>query len=400
MTNVRPSSLVTFIHLLVRRRRVLSLSPMDIAPFALEQFFARYEFTTPHILCASDCESMSVAELLALAGESLSNLGQIQLSYTESQGSPALRAAVAATYRQVDPDKVVILNSPEEGIYLTMRTLLQPGDELIVLTPAYDSLRNVAEHICGAEQVKPWAVRPSPTGWQLDLDELAVLLTSRTKLLIVNFPHNPTGYLPDPDEFAAIVSLAQRHGCWLFCDEMYRGLELDGRPTLPSAVDLYERAIVLAGLSKVHGLPGLRAGWVVIHDPEVREAFINWKHYTSICPPAPSEFLALAGLQAQTELINRNRTIIQDNLGLAEAFFARWPELFTWRRPLAGSVALVGIATESATAYCHQLAAAAGILLLPGAYLGYADQFVRVGLGRRSFATNLSHYEAYLRRQR
>jgi aspartate/methionine/tyrosine aminotransferase len=373
---------------------------MDIAPFALEQFFARYEFTTPHILCASDCESMSVAELLTLAGESLSNLGQIQLSYTESQGNPALRAAVAATYSQVDPDKVVILNSPEEGIYLTMRTLLQPGDELIVLTPAYASLRNVAEHICGKERVKQWSLRPSPTGWQLDLDELAALLTPRTKLLIVNFPHNPTGYLPHPDEFAAIVSLAQQHGCWLFCDEMYRGLELDGQLTLPAAVDLYARAIVLAGLSKVHGLPGLRAGWVVIHDSQVREAFINWKHYTSICPPAPGEFLALAGLRAQTELVNRNRAIIQNNLSLADDFFARWPDLFTWRRPLAGSVALAGIATESATAYCHQLAADAGVLLLPGAYLGYADQFVRFGLGRRSFAANLSHYEAHLLRQR
>jgi aspartate/methionine/tyrosine aminotransferase len=105
-------------------------------------------------------------------------------------------------------------------------------------------------------------------------------------------------------------------------------------------------------------------------------------------------------LQAQAQLIDRNRTIIQDNLALAEAFFARWPELFTWRRPLAGSVVLVGIATESATAYCHQLAAEAGVLLLPGAYLGYADQFVRLGLGRRSFAANLDHYEAYLRRQR
>jgi aspartate/methionine/tyrosine aminotransferase len=373
---------------------------MDIAPFAIEQFFARYEFTTPYILCASDCETMTVAELLALAGGALPDLGQIHLGYTESQGNPALRAAVAATYTRVDPDKVVVLNAPEEGIYLTMRTLLQPGDELIVLTPAYDSLRNVAEHICGAEQVKTWAVRPSPTGWQLDPADLAGLLTPKTKLLVVNFPHNPTGYLPDPETFTAIVNLAQRHGCWLFCDEMYRGLELDGRTTLPSAADLYERAIVLAGLSKVHGLPGLRSGWVVIHDPVVRAAFINWKHYTSICPPAPSEFLALAGLQAQAQLIDRNRTIIQDNLALAEAFFARWPELFTWRRPLAGSVALVGIATESATAYCHQLAAEAGVLLLPGAYLGYADQFVRLGLGRRSFAANLDHYEAYLRRQR
>lgn len=369
---------------------------MEIAPFALEQFFARYEFATPYILCASDCESMSAAELLALAGKSLAELGRVHLGYTESQGSPGLRAAVADTYAHIDPDKVVILNSPEEGIYLTMRALLQPGDEAVALAPAYDSLLNVAEHICGAERVKKWRLQATPTGWRLDLDELARLLTPQTKLLIVNFPHNPTGYLPDAMEFGAIIDLARRHGCWLFCDEMYRGLELDGRSPLPSAVDQYERAIILAGLSKVHGLPGLRAGWVVIHDAELRAQFINWKHYTSICPPAPVEFLALAGLQAQPQLIARNRAIIQENLALADAFFARWPDLFVWRRPLAGSIALVGLNVESAAAYCEQLAADAGVLLLPGAFLGCEDRYVRFGFGRRSFAANLAQYEAFL----
>jgi aspartate/methionine/tyrosine aminotransferase len=373
---------------------------MHIAPFAIEEFFNRYEFTTPHHLCASDCETVTVAELLALAGTPLSDLAGLRLGYTESQGHPELRAAVASTYGQVTPEQVVMLAAPEEGIYLGMRTLLEPGDQVVVLAPAYESLLNVAEHICGAENVKKWWIRPTAGGWRLDLDELERLVTPDTKLLVVNFPHNPTGYLPSEAEFAAVLEVARRHGAWLFFDEMYRGLELGGRQTLPSAADRYERSLVLAGLSKVHGLPGLRCGWLVIHDEAVRGRFINWKHYTTICAPGPSELLGLAGLRAQEELIRRNRQLIEANLEAAEGFFSRWSELFTWRRPWAGSVALAGIGVPSATAYCEDLAARAGVLLLPSSCLGYGDKHVRFGFGRVDFTSNLAHFERFLENDR
>ena len=116
---------------------------MYIPPFSIEQFFAQYEFTTPHILCASDCETMTVAELLALAGMPLADLGQLRLGYTDSQGSLAMRTAVSHTYRTVTPNDLIILTTPEEGIYIAMRALLEPGDHAIVLTPAYDSLLNM-----------------------------------------------------------------------------------------------------------------------------------------------------------------------------------------------------------------------------------------------------------------
>jgi aspartate/methionine/tyrosine aminotransferase len=339
---------------------------------------------------------MTIGELLALADIDPADLQQVWLGYTESQGHPNLRAAVAQTYQHVSPDQVVILTAPEEGIYLAMRVLLEPGDEVVVLAPAYESLRNVAEHIVGGDNVKLWWMQPAEGHWRLDLDHLASLVTPRTKVVIVNFPHNPTGYLPAETEFRAILEIAGRHGAWIFCDEMYRGLELAGRPTLPSAADLVEHAFVLAGLSKVHGLPGLRSGWLVIKEPAARQQFIAWKHYTTICPAAPSEYLALAGLKAQTQLIARNRAIIQQNLAAAEPFFARHPNLFLWRPPQAGSVALTGLNQPSATAYCHQLAESAGILLLPSAYLGYDDHHIRFGFGRLTFPAALAYYETHL----
>ena len=369
---------------------------MNISAFAIEQFFAKYEFTTPYLLCASDCESMTVGELLTLAGRSLDDLGRLPLGYTESQGHPQLRHMIADMAPGINPHQVVVVNAPEEGIYLTMRTLLEPGDEVVVVAPAYASLLQVAEHICGREHIHLWPIEPTEQGWRLDLAHLESLITPKTKLLIVNFPHNPTGYLPTYDELETIVALAEKRGIWLFWDEMYRGLELGGHETLPSAAAFYDRCIVLGGLSKVHGLPGLRSGWVIIQDEAVRNQFINWKHYTSICAAAPSEFLALVALSVQGKLISRNRGIISDNVQVTDAFFARWPERFTWRRPQAGSVALLGVNGPSATAFCQELIDQAGILLLPGPYLGYDDQHVRLGLGRHNFAANLSRLDAYL----
>jgi len=346
------------------------------------------------LLCASDCETLSVGELLRLAGANAAGLLDLRLGYTESPGAPALRAAVASLYEHVEPEQVVMLGAPEEGIYLTMRALLEPGDHVVVLTPAYDSLLNLAEHVSG--NVSRWAIRPTPGGWALDLDALDRLITPATRLVVVNFPHNPTGYLPDAAEFAALLDLVRRRGAWLLCDEMYRGLERDPAGHLPSAVDRYERAIVLSGLSKTYGLPGLRTGWLVIRDPALRAALINWKHYTTICAAAPSEALATVALGIHDTLAGRNRAIIAGNLTAAEAFFGRWPGRFDWRPPRAGSVALVGLDAPSATAYCHALAREAGVLLLPGPCLGADDHSVRFGFGRVGFGDSLRAYEAYL----
>jgi aspartate/methionine/tyrosine aminotransferase len=367
---------------------------MHIAPFATEQYFALYEFSTPHMLSSSDCETMPVRELLDLAGLTLDGLGELRLGYTESQGQPELRAAVAAGYDQVSAEQVVVLTSPVEGIYLVMRTLLEPGNEVIVLTPAYDALKNMAEHVTG--RVRTWELTPVEGGWQLDFTALEEVVSDETRLIVVNFPHNPTGYLPTLAEFQALVDLCARHGVWLFCDEMYRGLEFGPVAALPSAADLYERAIVLSGLSKTHGLPGLRAGWLLIRDKPLRQALLNWKFYTTICPAGPTEYLALAALVASKPIVARNKALVRENVALADPFFARWPDLFTWRRPLAGSIAFVGLDVPSATDYCHDLAQTAGVLLLPGACLGYEDRYVRFGFGRRGFAAALAHYEAHL----
>ena len=367
---------------------------MKITPFETEHYFARYEFTTPHLLSVSDCETISIRELLQFAKWDEERLTGLTLGYTESQGNLELRAAVARSYEKVDAEEVIILGSPIEGIYLTLRALLEPEDQAIVLVPAYDALINVTEHIC--PKTRRWPIKAVEGGWQLDFELLEQLITSETRLLVVNFPHNPTGLLPSHEEYIRLIEIARKRGIWLYCDEMYRGLEYSQDDKLTSASDLYEKSVILSGLSKTHGLPGLRSGWLVVKDRKLRDDLMNWKHYTSICPPAPSEILALAALEAGEELAGRSRSIIRENLKAAEAFFSRWEDFFSWRPPQAGSVALVGIETDSATSYSHELARNAGVLLLPSKFMGYDDHHVRFGFGRRSFSQALDHYNQYL----
>jgi aspartate/methionine/tyrosine aminotransferase len=372
---------------------------MKIAPFATEHFFAQYEFTTPYQLCNSDCETVTVAELLQLAEVPLDQLGQLSLGYTESLGNPDLRAEIAKTYAGVDTDEVVMLGTPVEGIYLVARAALDPGDEVIVLSPAYDALINMFEHVVGPGNVKKWTFTPGDSHWALDFDQLNSLISPRTKMLVVNFPHNPTGYLPTQEKFETMVQIVAENDLLLFCDEMYFGLIHSGMIPIPSAAERSPRAIVLSGLSKTYGLPGLRTGWLVIRDEELRQNIINWKFYTSICPPAPSEFLALAAWKVRDQLRNKNIAQIEYNLQLAAKFFERWPDLFTWRPPLAGSVALVRMNVPSVTAYATQLAAAVGVLIHPAVTLGYDDQHMRIGFGRKNFEEALQEFEKYLNAQ-
>jgi aspartate/methionine/tyrosine aminotransferase len=190
--------------------------------------------------------------------------------------------------------------------------------------------------------------------------------------------------------------MVAKAGAWLFADEMYRGLEFDPADRLPSGCDLYERAITLCGLSKTYGLPGLRVGWLALQDVALRDRLLGWKDYTTICASAPSEALAQIALGVGETLTARNVQIVKDNLARAEPFFARWERVFRWNRPQAGSVALVGLRSGSARAFCQRLLEEPGVLLLPSGGLGFGDGHVRFGFGRRAFPEALDQLDRYL----
>lgn len=357
---------------------------MNFAPFKLERYFAEHEFSAPYLLSASDCESLTLPELLALAGpDDLARWAQLSLGYTESQGLPALRAAIAELYPPLTPAQVMVA-VPEEAIFIAMHTLLQAGDDVVAVAPAYQSLHEVARGLgC---TVIPWALQATPTGWHADVDDLARLITPRTRLLVLNFPHNPTGHLLSMAELHAVVALARRHGLPIFADEMYRWLEADPADTLPTMCTLYEAGISLSGVSKSLNAPGLRVGWLATSATALIQKWLTFKDYTTICHSAPSEVLALMTVKARETLVARNRILIAHHAALMAQFCAARPHLFTWRAPRAGSVALAQWhGAQPVEAWCEDLIHRAGVMVVPGNMFDWPGGYFRVGLGRANF---------------
>jgi aspartate/methionine/tyrosine aminotransferase len=179
----------------------------NLRPFKLERYFAEYEFSAPYLLSASDCESLDINELLALATpHGLELWNNLSLGYTESAGLPLLRQAIADLYTSMSPEQILVL-APEEGIFIALHTLLSPGDKVMFVSPVYQSLYEVARSI-GCE-MKSWPLKSNSGGWQVDLNSLEDLLSDKTRLLILNFPHNPTGCLLSNSELNSILDLAR-----------------------------------------------------------------------------------------------------------------------------------------------------------------------------------------------
>lgn len=366
-----------------------------ITDFKLERYFGKYEFAVDWLLSPSDCESMTIPELLTLADEEGRQLWEtLTLGYTESPGHPLLREEAAKLYTEVDADGIVVA-APEELILIAMHSLLQPGDHLIHMAPAYQSLYAVAKSI-GCEAT-PWPVTVTDGRWTLDLAQLEAAITQRTKLLVINFPHNPTGYLPTQTMLDEIVALARAHRLTIFSDEMYRLLEYDAAECLPAVCDLYENAVSLSGMSKTYGLPGLRIGWLATQQQALPTRWLALKDYTTICNSAPSEILALIGLRAGTRLAERSLTIIRDNLRLVEAFCARYRQYIQWLPPQAGSIAFPRwLGDEPLEALCQRALEEQGLMIVPSSIFEHDGTHFRIGLGRRNFPQVLEHFDALL----
>jgi aspartate/methionine/tyrosine aminotransferase len=319
----------------------------------------------------------------------------LKLGYTESQGHPLLRAEAARLYEGVTPEEMLIA-APEELIFIAMNALLRPGDHMIVTYPGYQSLYAIAEALgCS---VTRWPLEVREGRWGLDLDFLADQVRPETRLLVVNFPHNPTGYLPSRGALDSIIAIARQHGLHIFSDEMYRLLEYDAETRLPPVADIYERGISLSGLSKSFALPGLRIGWLAMRDTNLLARCIAFHDYTTICNGAPSEILALMALRAQERIIARNLAIIRRNRAEMGQFCARHSDLFTWLPPQAGSVAFPQLRGARPVAeFCQGVLDQRDVMILPGDVFDHEGNHFRVGLGRIDFPEALAQVEAYLR---
>ena len=373
---------------------------MTVLPdFKLETHFSQWEFKAKYHLTASDAESLSMRELLAMATpEEREEFEGLWLGYTETFGAPDVRQAIATTFKNRQASEILCFAGASEGIFAANSVILDSDSHAIVVTPNYQSHETLPLAVCEATGVP---LEPDD-GWSLDIDRVAQAIRPNTRLVTINFPHNPTGAILPLDRYQALIELCRRHGIYILHDEIFNGLGPTGTQHLPLIADEYERGLSLNVMSKSYGLPGLRIGWIACADANIILRMERMKHYLSICNSAPSERLTKIALNHRNKLLSRNCKLVDENLKKWDAFFQRHPDLFDWQRPDGSCTAFPRYkGADGVDQFCRSLVEESGVLLLPGSIyqseLGATpvDRF-RLGFGRKSLDEGLAAFESHL----
>jgi aspartate/methionine/tyrosine aminotransferase len=355
---------------------------MRIEPFMLERFQSEWEHRVRYNLSESGVRPLSLRELLG-EGAALDAVLDAPLIYTQTNGTPDLRAAIAAMYPDATADHVVVGNGGSEANFVTTWRLVEPGDEVVVMVPAYLQIAGAVRAFGGV--VRDWPmVRDASGRWRPDLDRLPALLSARTKAVVISTPNNPTGARLSAADLEAIAAAADRVAAWVISDEIYRGAELDGVES-PSMWGRGPRVIVTSGLSKAYGLPGLRVGWVVA-PPDLAHALWTCRDYTSIAPGATSDRVATMALAPgmRSQLLARTRAILRDNVPKVEAWLTACGHPFSWTSPDAGAFVFARYEMPiGSTALATRLRDEEGALIVPGDHFGI-DGYLRFGIGEHA----------------
>lgn len=354
---------------------------MKLEPFAMERMQSTYENLVDFNLSESGVHPLSVRELLDDPQEWDGVLDQ-PLVYTQSNGTRELREQIAAMYKGARVEHIEVTNGGSEANYIATWRLVEPGDEVVLMVPNYMQTWGLARAFGGS--VREWALRPDHGArrWVADTGELSRLVTTKTRLIIICTPNNPTGARVTEADLDEICRIAGHHGAWVLSDEIYRGAERDGHETA-SAWGRYERVIVTGGLSKAYGLPGLRIGWIAA-PPELTASTWSYHDYTTIAPGALSDRLAQAALAParRQRLLGRTRTILRENLPVLEAWLTSQGG-FSWVQPEAGAIAFVEYQYEiDSLELANRLRIEQSVLIVPGAHFGM-DRYIRFGFGER-----------------
>ena len=367
--------------------------------FRLETYFSKWEFNARYHMTASDMETLSMQELLDLADdEGRKAWDELRLGYTETFGRPSLRQAIAGTYDHIGCDDVLTFAGAEEGIFAAMQVLLSPDDHAIVITPNYQAAETIPLSICDVTGVP---LDPEDN-WSLSIAAVEKALRPNTKVISINYPHNPTGKVIDRNTLDRVIEIARDLDIHVFSDEVYRLLERDASIRVPQVADLYGKGLSLNVMSKAYGLPGLRIGWIATRDRTVLSAMERAKHYLSICNSGPSEVLAEIALGARKKILDRNHKIIAANLELLNQFFDTYPALFDWSVPDGGCIGYPRYKGEDGVDnFCKSLVEESGVLLLPASVYSSAlndtpDDRFRIGFGRRNIQEGLDVMHTHL----
>lgn len=351
---------------------------MNIPIFELERVQSLFENTVDYNLTESGFHPFTLKEFLNK--DQLDILTNTVLGYGQTNGSIPLRQRISTLYHEVDEENILVTNGSSEANFIACHTLLEKGDEVIMMVPNYMQIWGIAEEMgC---TTKAFHLRAA-NNWAPDLEELAALVSPKTKMIAICNPNNPTGYTLTAEEMQGIVEIAKRVNSWIYCDEVYRGAELNGN-TIESFIGLYDKVMVNGGLSKAYALPGLRLGWLVGPSELIADSWA-YHDYTSITAGIMSHYIGEIALQPEkrAEILNRNRTMLNENLVAVREWLNQYGDLFEYVPPQAGGMLFIKYNLDiNSTELAEWLRKEKSVFILAGDTYGM-DKHFRIGIGER-----------------
>lgn len=351
---------------------------MKVDKFLVERFIGAYEHEVKLNLAETCVNPFTLGEFLTLMGKEnfFEELKETQLTYGFVDGSPELRKGIAKLYKNMKPENILVSGGAIGANFLVFYTLVEPGDTVISIFPAYQQLYSVAKSF-GAN-VKLLKLREE-NRWLPDINELSELVDKKTKLIVLINPHNPTGSLIDDNFLKEICAVAEDAGAYLLCDEAYRGLYIDPDDYVSSVVDLSDNAITTGSFSKVFSLTGLRLGWIAANEKIIEECKLH-RDYTTISNGLIDDALATIAVKNVDKIFERNLKIIRTNYQILSKWIENEP-LIDWVPPRAGSIAFLRYKLKiPSETLCLRLIKEKETLLVPGSCFGM-EGYLRIGYG-------------------
>ncbi len=348
-------------------------------PFVMERMMSKWENLVDFNLSESGVHPLTLGELLALDGKSTADLDRVLINYPQANGTVALRQTIAAMYRGAAADNVLVTTGAAEANYLTIHTLLGPGDEAVVMLPNYMQVWGVANNL--GVTVKPFNL-VEDRGWAPDLDELRAVVGPRTRLIAVCNPNNPTGRIMTEGEMDAVVAVAAKVGAWILADEVYAGAERESDSVTPSFYGRYDKVIAVGSMSKAYGLPGLRTGWAVGPADTLDDMWARHE-YVTITTTMLSDVLTTLALSpsVRPKLLARTRKFIREGYPVLTAWAAEHGNMIRVFPPQAAAIAFVRYNLDvNSTVLADKLRREKSVLIVPGDHFGL-DRHLRISFG-------------------
>ena len=351
----------------------------DFQPFMMERMMSKFEQDVEFNLSESGVHPILLKDLLGHEAKYINNFLETDLNYPYVNGIPELRQNIAQLYNGANPDNVLVTVGAIEANYISTRTLLTAGDEIVIMLPNYMQIWGISKN--HQYKIKTFHLRENQ-GWSPDIDQLNDIVSTNTKLIAICNPNNPTGYILTDNEIDKIVAIADRVGSWILADEVYRGAERTTDKESTSFYGGYDKVLAVGSMSKAYGMPGLRIGWVVGPVDTIDEIWARHE-YTTISATMLSNKLAALALSSGVRLriIQRTREYIRRGYPVLEQWMNRNKDTFTFTSPQAAAITFVRYHIDiNSTEFEERLRHEKSVLIVPGDHFGM-DHFVRISFG-------------------